>query len=66
MSNQLLTKDGRTLISTGGDGLLRLWDTKAVESYGEIAPITNRKSPSNCNKSTLQNRQSDTYHTVYE
>ena len=34
-------KDGRTLISAGGDGTLRLWDT-------------NRKSSSNGNKSTLQ------------
>lgn len=47
-------KDGRTLISAGGDGSLRLWDTKAVGSYGEIAHITDRKSGLNGNKGMLQ------------
>ena len=46
--------------------MLRLWGTKAAGSYGEIARITNRKSPSNGNKSTLQKIQSDAYHTVHE
>jgi WD40 repeat protein len=32
-------RDGRTLISAGGDGSLRLWDTRAVGSVGETAQI---------------------------
>ena len=55
-----------TLVRAGGDGLLRLWGTKAAESYREIARIPNRKSPYNGNKSTLQKSQSDAYHTVHE
>eukprot|EP00554_Chaetoceros_debilis_P008310 CAMPEP_0194099978 /NCGR_PEP_ID=MMETSP0150-20130528/1017_1 /TAXON_ID=122233 /ORGANISM="Chaetoceros debilis, Strain MM31A-1" /LENGTH=996 /DNA_ID=CAMNT_0038786281 /DNA_START=216 /DNA_END=3206 /DNA_ORIENTATION=+ len=35
-------KDGRTLISAGGDGSLRLWDTMAVGSYGEIAQVKSK------------------------
>lgn len=35
--------DGRTIISAGGDGSLRLWDTMAVGSYGEVVPISNRR-----------------------
>ena len=46
-------KDGRTLISAGGDGTLRLWDTRAVGSYGERGVVTARKSGSNGEKETF-------------
>eukprot|EP00557_Chaetoceros_sp_GSL56_P003852 CAMPEP_0176499814 /NCGR_PEP_ID=MMETSP0200_2-20121128/13157_1 /TAXON_ID=947934 /ORGANISM="Chaetoceros sp., Strain GSL56" /LENGTH=1021 /DNA_ID=CAMNT_0017898317 /DNA_START=99 /DNA_END=3164 /DNA_ORIENTATION=- len=37
-------RDGRTLISAGGDGSLRLWDTRAVGSIGETAQIGKREN----------------------
>ena len=66
MGSPLFDEGVHSLGRAGGDGLLRLWGTKAAGSYGEIARITNRKSPSNGNKSTLQKIQSDAYHTVHE
>lgn len=38
-------RDGRTLISAGGDGSLRLWDTKAVGSYGELTRTISKQTP---------------------
>ena len=54
MGSPLFDEGVHSLGRAGGDGLLRLWGTKAAGSYGEIARITNRKSPTNGNKSTLQ------------
>lgn len=31
-------RDGRTLLSAGGDGSIRLWDTMAVGPFGEVSP----------------------------
>jgi hypothetical protein len=67
MGSPLFDKGVHSLGRSGGDGLLRLWGTKAAGSYGEIARITNRKSPSNgtrvhCKKSS----QTPIIHTVHE
>lgn len=35
-------RDGRTIISAGGDGSLRLWDTRAVGSYGTLKRISTK------------------------
>ncbi len=37
-------RDGRTLISAGGDGSLRLWDTMAVGSYGDLSHVVQQSS----------------------
>jgi len=36
--------DGRTLLSAGGDGTLRLWDTMAVGPFGRLANVVRRAS----------------------
>jgi len=38
-------KDGRSLISCGGDGTVRLWDTAAVGPYGRLAKAVKKTAP---------------------
>ncbi len=35
-------RDGRTLLSAGGDGTIRLWDSKAVGPFGKLTSISKR------------------------
>jgi WD40 repeat protein len=37
-------RDGRSLLSAGGDGSIRLWDTMAVGPFGDVANPTPSKS----------------------
>ena len=56
-------RDGRTLISAGGDGSLRLWDTKAVGSYGELGRIEEKQKihASGVKSTILQGGDPSTY-----
>ena len=38
-------RDGRTLLSAGGDGSIRLWDTLAKGPFGTVATVTRRTAP---------------------
>ena len=41
------TRDGRTLLSAGGDSTVRLWDSQAVGPYGRLSNVTQQTSKSN-------------------
>lgn len=43
-------RDGRTLLSAGGDGSIRLWDTLAEGPFGELAKPLAKSSSSTGNK----------------
>ena len=47
-------RDGRTLLSAGGDGTIRLWDSGAVGPFGKLASVTKRST-----KSTTIKKQSN-------
>ena len=51
-------RDGRNLLTAGGDGSLRLWDTMAVGPYGKLSNVQMMKKGNSQNKSLQTNSTS--------
>ena len=56
-------RDGRTLLSAGGDGSIRLWDTVAVGPFGEVAKSNSaakdKKEPSDAMETDEQDKEKE-------
>ncbi|KAL7545559.1 hypothetical protein ACHAWF_008909, partial [Thalassiosira exigua] len=57
------TRDGRTLLSAGGDGTVRLWDVQAVGPYGKLSNVRQQKN-SNSSSNTVGGPASSSLSTV--
>ena len=47
-------RDGRTLLSAGGDGSIRLWDTSAVAPFGRLANVVKKTHPLGTTSTTVK------------